>query len=50
MAMMDRVYKYTDRPLTWTRAIVYGTIIWVVAILTMAVGSVIALHPQSVRA
>jgi hypothetical protein len=35
MAMMDRVYKYTDRPLTWTRAIVYGTIIWVAAILVL---------------
>jgi hypothetical protein len=35
MAMMERVYRYTDRPLTWTRAIVYGTIIWAIAILVL---------------
>jgi hypothetical protein len=35
MAMMDRVYRYTDRPMSWTRAIVYGTIIWVIAILVL---------------
>jgi hypothetical protein len=35
MAMMNRVYKYTDRPLTWTRAIIYGTLIWALAILIL---------------
>jgi hypothetical protein len=35
MAMMNRVYKYTDRPLTWTRAIIYGTLIWGLAILVL---------------
>ena len=33
--MMERIYKYTDRPMTWTRAIIYGTIIWVIAILVL---------------
>ena len=31
-ARLERLYRYTDRPLSWTRAIVYGFIIWVVAI------------------
>jgi hypothetical protein len=35
MAMMNRVYKYTDRPLTWTRAIIYGTLIWALAIIIL---------------
>lgn len=29
---LERVYRYTDRPMTWTRAIVYGFLIWIVAI------------------
>jgi hypothetical protein len=35
MAMRERVYKYTDKPMTWTRAIILGTLIWVFVILTM---------------
>ena len=35
MAMMNRVYKYTDRPLTWTRAIIYGTLIWALSIVIL---------------
>ena len=35
MAAMDRVYRYTDRPMSWTRAIVLGTLIWVLAILLL---------------
>lgn len=35
MALMDRVYSYTDRPMTWTRAIIYGILIWVVVILVL---------------
>lgn len=35
MAIMNRVYKYTDRPLTWTRAIIYGTLIWALAIVIL---------------
>ncbi len=35
MAMRDRVYKYTDRPMTWTRAILIGLLIWVVSIIVL---------------
>jgi hypothetical protein len=34
MAMRERVYKYTDKPMSWTRAIIFGTLIWVFTILT----------------
>jgi hypothetical protein len=33
MAMRDRIFSYTDRPMTWTRAILLGLFIWVIAIL-----------------
>lgn len=33
MAMRDRIYGYTDRPMTWTRAIVLGLLIWAIAIV-----------------
>jgi hypothetical protein len=33
MAMRDRVFRYTDRPMTWTRAIVLGLVIWAIAIV-----------------
>ena len=32
MAMRDRVYRFTDKPMTWTRAIILVTILWIVAI------------------
>jgi hypothetical protein len=35
MAMRERVYRYTDKPMTWTRAIVVGTIIWAIAIILL---------------
>jgi Na+/H+ antiporter NhaC len=35
MALSERVYKFTDRPMSWTRAIVTGLIIWVIAILLL---------------
>jgi hypothetical protein len=35
MAMKERIYRYTDRPMTWTRAIVLGLIIWAVAIMLL---------------
>jgi len=35
MAMRDRVYRFTDKPMTWTRAIIYGTIIWIIAIILL---------------
>jgi hypothetical protein len=33
MAMRDRVFRYTDRPMTWSRAIVLGLLIWAIAIV-----------------
>ena len=35
MAMRDRVYRFTDKPMSWTRAIILGTIIWVVGIILL---------------
>ena len=35
MSMRERVFKYTDAPMTWTKAIVLGTILWVFMILTL---------------
>jgi hypothetical protein len=35
MAATERLYKYTDKPMTWTRAIILGTVIWVVAIILL---------------
>ena len=36
MAPLDRLYKYTDREMTWTRAIMLGTIIWIIGIALLA--------------
>ena len=36
MARLDRLYKITDREMTWTRAIVLGTVIWLVGIVLLA--------------
>jgi hypothetical protein len=33
MSPRDRFFAFFDRPLTWTRAILYGLFIWVVLIL-----------------
>jgi hypothetical protein len=35
MSMRERVYRYTDRPMTWTRAIVLGIVIWAIAIIAL---------------
>jgi hypothetical protein len=35
MAMKERIYRFTDRPMTWTRAIVLGLIIWALAIMLL---------------
>ena len=35
MAIRDRVYKVTDAPMTWTRAILIGLLVWVLAILLL---------------
>ena len=32
---MQRMYRYTDRPMTWTKAIVLGFVIWVIAIAVL---------------
>jgi len=29
---LDRLYRYTDRPLTWTKAIILGFVVWVLLI------------------
>lgn len=29
---MQRIYRYTDREMTWTKAIILGFVIWVLAI------------------
>lgn len=31
--MRERVYRHTDKPMTWTRAIVLGTLIWGLVIM-----------------
>lgn len=36
MARLDRLYKITDREMTWTKAIVLGTGIWIIAIILLA--------------
>ncbi len=36
MARLDRLYRITDREMTWTRAIILGTVIWIVAIVLLA--------------
>jgi hypothetical protein len=35
MAMRERIYKVTDAPMTWTRAIVLGTFLFVLATFTL---------------
>jgi hypothetical protein len=35
MALPERVYKFTDRPMTWTRAILTGLAIWAIAIILL---------------
>jgi hypothetical protein len=33
MSMKERVYRYTDKPMTWTRAVLFGLLIWVLLII-----------------
>ena len=33
MALRDRVFKHTDRPMSWTKAILIGLAIWVFSII-----------------
>jgi len=35
MAALDRVFRHTDQPMTWTRAIIVGTIFFAVAIILL---------------
>ncbi len=35
MAMRDSIYRFTDRPMTWTRALLLGFAIWVLAIILL---------------
>ena len=35
MAITERIYRHSDKPMSWTRAIVLGSIIWVVAIVLL---------------
>ena len=35
MAMRDRVYRFTDQEISWTRAIIYGFLIWCIAIVLL---------------
>lgn len=32
---MDRLYERTDRPMSWTKAIIVGTVMWMVFIITL---------------
>src|SRR5918999_1865505 len=31
----QRVYRYTDRPMTWTKAVLLGFLIWVLSIILL---------------
>lgn len=33
--LRERVFAYTDRPMTWTRAIVLGLVTWIAAIILL---------------
>ena len=35
MAMRERVYQFTDKDMTWTRAILLGFFLWVVMIMLL---------------
>lgn len=35
MAMRERVYQFTDKEMTWTRAILLGFFLWVVMIMLL---------------
>jgi hypothetical protein len=50
MSMRERVYKITDKPMTWTRAIILGTIIWIlsIALLGQAPSYIIYFFDQQV--
>ena len=35
MAIPERIYRVTDRPMTWTKAILIGLVIWALAIMLL---------------
>ncbi|HWL66495.1 MAG TPA: hypothetical protein VNP73_11020 [Actinomycetota bacterium] len=35
MSIPERVYQYTDRPMTWTKAVLLGFVVWVAAIVLL---------------
>jgi len=35
MAITERIYKRTDQPMSWTKAIIMGSIVWILAILLL---------------
>lgn len=35
MSMRERVFRYTDAPMTWTKAIVVGLLLWVFMIMAL---------------
>jgi asparagine N-glycosylation enzyme membrane subunit Stt3 len=35
MSLRERIYARTDRPMSWTKAILLGTLIWIVGILLL---------------
>ncbi|MDQ5815146.1 MAG: hypothetical protein M3516_02455 [Actinomycetota bacterium] len=35
MSLRERVYARTDQPMSWTKAILLGTLIWIVGILLL---------------
>jgi len=35
MAITERIYRRTDQPMSWTKAIIMGSIVWILAILLL---------------
>ncbi|HZK51128.1 MAG TPA: hypothetical protein VFD47_06165 [Actinomycetota bacterium] len=35
MAITERIYKRTDQPMSWTKAIVMGSVVWILAIVLL---------------
>ena len=42
--MRERVFKYTDAPMTWTKAIILGTLLWVFMILALGQGPSVIIY------
>jgi len=35
MAITERIYRRTDQPMSWTKAIIMGSIVWILSILLL---------------